>query len=726
MRRLRFGLFIKFVLIMGALASVPVAILSYQLSGISSRGIEDAVLELHIKLAENLAEQVDGQLSANLEKLALAFNTMRQSSPWKEKESVLKAMLDAHPDIMEISVVNASGKEILKVYNPDWAVAGESGSRAQEAGFRRYLEKGGRTATIDRQNAALIFYEPLSAATLVRVAVSLRDLGARIAAERLGGTGFVVLIDGEGAPLFYPQDLLGESMRQAMPRWEIVQTVLRAPRNDTFEGLTGSKNRFIEPSSGRDYLGAYATVKGLNCSIITLQPRSEAFATVNRMWRTFISVLAIVLVAAIVVATIVARKLTAPLLALTRGAEAVSREDFSARVEVTTGDEIQDFSETFNRMTAKLQGYSDMQVDRLVAEQRKTGAILFSIDEGILMVGRDERILLANRRVLELMGLSLQTSIEGKTLAETVTQQVLREALLASAADPKPGAFREIDMATDKKHLSLRVTTHPILAQGDSAANGLVLAVRDITLEKDLEKMKEEFLHYITHDLRNPLGSAMGFIEVLLKGLVGALNPEQRNMVSSIQRSMGRLMAMINNILDIAKMESGKIRINLHTASLGAVAGRALGILEALALQKKIKMSLDAPEDTNLEIDSDLLERVFTNLLGNAIKYTPNEGSIRIRIVDEGAHLKASVEDSGEGIPTAYLGRIFEKFEQVAGQRKGGTGLGLTITKFFVEAHRGRIWAESDVGKGSRFNITLPKNLVLDVEGNVVIGEKVA
>ena len=132
---------------------------------------------------------------------------------------------------------------------------------------------------------------------------------------------------------------------------------------------------------------------------------------------------------------------------------------------------------------------------------------------------------------------------------------------------------------------------------------------------------------------------------------------------------------------------------------------------------------LDAAEEYTVAADSDLLERLVTNLVCNAIKLTPKEGTITISVKDTGPDIQVTVADTGEGIPPEYLDRILQEFEQVACQRQGGTGLGLTISKCFVEAHLCRIWAESQVGKGSRFNFTVPKGLALDAGGTLVIDQ---
>jgi PAS domain S-box-containing protein len=477
--------------------------------------------------------------------------------------------------------------------------------------------------------------------------------------------------------------------------------------------------------TGREWVGAYAPVSPIGSAVIIMQNRNEAYAAANRMKRTAIGMVVGAALVAILGAVLFARRLTDPLFALSRAAEAVSHGDFQNDVKIETGDELQDLAETFNRMTAQLRSYSVLQIDRLIAEQRKTAAILYSINDGILMTDKEGRIQLANRKCLEMFG-APEVAAEGKTIAECFPESPLRDAVLRADQSPKPDVFKDVDLSTEQTHKYVRVTGHQVVSPGHRAPLGVVVALRDVTLEKELDKMKEEFLHYVTHDLRNPLGSAMGFLDVLMKGTAGVLNPDQYNIVSSVKRSSSRLMSMVNNILDIAKMESGRIRLGLKNVSVAGIAGRSISILESLAAGRKVNIKLAAQEEYTIDIDPDLIERVFTNLIGNAIKYTPEGGTIIVSIVEKDGALKCGVEDTGEGIPPEYLERVFEKFEQVTGQRKGGTGLGLTIARFFVESHLGKIWVESEVGKGARFYFTLPKNLCLDKEGKVGLAEGVA
>ncbi|MFA6318467.1 MAG: histidine kinase dimerization/phospho-acceptor domain-containing protein, partial [Elusimicrobiota bacterium] len=651
MRAFKSGLFRKFFFVLGGLALVPAVYLAYSLSGVSQRGIQSAVLELQTKLAEKMAERVDAYFRFNEDKLNFAFMALQKNLEWKDKQELLRALIDTHADIIEISVLNTSGKEVIKVFNPDLTADEALRSRAAEAGFQRFMKERRRSFSLSGKDARLEAYYPLggggrqgSFTVIVRVLVSLAGLADAVSSERVGGTGFAVLVDERGAPLFYPKAKLDDAAASAVPGWSITGEALKARSVGSVEFSM----------AGRSTVGAYAPVASVGGAVLIVQPYAEAYWAAFQMRRVAWIVLVVVAAVVIGVAMLLAKNLTSPLLVLSRAADQVSHGDFSGRVDVRTGDELQDLADTFNRMTDKLRRYAEMQVDKVVAEQRKTEAILFSISDGILMTDPEGKIRLANRRALEFAGLDSGASLDGRTVEEAVPLAKLKDAVAAVLAEPKPEVFKEVNLSTDKHHKYLRVTALPLVSPSTGKTLGVVAAMRDVTLEKEIEKMKEEFLHYITHDLRNPLGSAMGFIEVLLKGLVGNLSPEQHNMISSIQRSMSRLMAMVNNILDIAKMESGRMKVSLSKVELSAVAARSIAILESLSKQKKITVAYEAAGEYAVDADADMIERVFTNLLGNAIKFTPSEGRITLSAADEGGHVKCCVADTGDGIPEAY------------------------------------------------------------------------
>ena len=703
---------------MGALALIPVSFLSWKILRSNRDAVQGAVLELHVKLAEKTAEQVESWVDSVDQRVKIAVVGLRARMDWADKQELARSLVEAGTGIASVTLLRENGGAILEAFSPvlTGAKTPLEPKDARAALRRAIARKGGAEVVRGPAGPLLVLHRLIQGGVYARVVVPLHDLAERIAGERVGGTGFSVLVDAEGRPLSADTTPRGLDLG-TLPNWPITRAALSSG------GSVGS-SEFVDPQ-GVARVGAYAPVPVLGGAVLVLQSRDEAYlASIEAARAAGLVVLATVLVS-VLAAFLLARALTAPLLALTRAAETVARGDFLARVDLTTGDELQDLAETFNTMTARLRSYSVLQVDRLIAEQRKTEAILFSISDGIVMADREGRVQLANRQAREMFGLSADSELEGIPLTEALPAGLLRDAHVAVSKEPGKG-FKEADLSDAQARKILRVAASAVVTPGRGAELGVVFALRDVTLERELEMMKDDFLNYITHDLRNPLGSAMGFLDVLMKGTAGVLNTDQTSIVASVRRSTSRLMAMINNILDIAKMESGRAKLQLKTLSLAGVAGRAIDILEQLAKAKRVSVHLTAVEEFQIEGDSDMLERIFTNLLGNAIKFSNDGGTITVSIVDGENELVACVEDNGDGIPPEHLKRVFEKFEQVPGQRKGGTGLGLTITRYFVEAHFGRIWVESEPGLGARFYFTIRKGLTLLPDGTVKRSEAVA
>lgn len=225
-------------------------------------------------------------------------------------------------------------------------------------------------------------------------------------------------------------------------------------------------------------------------------------------------------------------------------------------------------------------------------------------------------------------------------------------------------------------------------------------------------------LHVLTHDLRNPVSAIKGFLDFMLKEIPGPINPVQRKMLLSMNRASLRLLGMINNILDVAKVEAGQMNIELVQLSLNKMAHSVIAVMEGMGENKHISFSVEGSEGT-INGDSVLLERSITNLVSNAIKFCPENGTVKISIKEDEKFAYLSVIDNGEGIPKDKLKDVFEKYRQ-AGQKRSGTGLGLNLCRYVSMLHKGKITVESVLGKGTVFTMHIPKNLAL-FSGNVII-----
>lgn len=225
-------------------------------------------------------------------------------------------------------------------------------------------------------------------------------------------------------------------------------------------------------------------------------------------------------------------------------------------------------------------------------------------------------------------------------------------------------------------------------------------------------------LHVLTHDLRNPVTAIKGFLDYILKEIPGPINPVQRKMLLSMNRASLRLLGMINNILDVAKVEAGQMKLELVSLSLNQLAQSVISVMEGMGENKNISFSVEG-SDGVINGDSVLLERSITNLVSNAIKFCPENGRIKISIKEDEKMVYLSVIDNGEGIPPDKLKDVFEKYRQ-AGQKRSGTGLGLNLCRYVSMLHKGKITVESVLGKGTTFTMHLPKHLMLSSE-NVIL-----
>ena len=224
-------------------------------------------------------------------------------------------------------------------------------------------------------------------------------------------------------------------------------------------------------------------------------------------------------------------------------------------------------------------------------------------------------------------------------------------------------------------------------------------------------RLKSEFLASMSHELRTPLNTILGFSELLSEENAGALNEKQKRFVTHIQRDAHHLLELINDILDLSKIEAGRLELHLEAFAMAVPAAEVLTSIRPLAATKGI--SLDSDLDTALVLHADRVrfKEILYNLLSNAIKFTPSGGRVWIESSAEGGLIRLMVGDTGIGIAPADQEEIFESFRQASATTKGvreGTGLGLAITKRLVEHHGGTIWVESELGKGSRFHIAFP------------------
>jgi len=250
------------------------------------------------------------------------------------------------------------------------------------------------------------------------------------------------------------------------------------------------------------------------------------------------------------------------------------------------------------------------------------------------------------------------------------------------------------------------------LRDQQGAISGFLGVIEDITLAREMDRMKSEFTAVVSHELRTPLTSIRGSLGLILGALSASLPAKVRDLLEIAQSNCERLMLMINDILDIEKFSAGQMRFDVSALPLGGVVLQAVEANEGYARKYHLRIDLAAcPADWAVAVDPDRFIQVMANLLSNAAKYSPPGGTVRVSCEARGAMFRINVSDDGPGIPEDFRRRLFEKFSQADSsttREKGGTGLGLYIARRFVEHMHGRIGFESEVGNGSTFWIDLP------------------
>ena len=468
------------------------------------------------------------------------------------------------------------------------------------------------------------------------------------------------------------------------------------------------------------------------------QPTVSAYAGVVKLNRYIFYVTVVSSGIVVIIAYWAAQRIAKPILEVAHAADSIGQGEFDGEIIIDSDDEVGVLAEKFNEMRRNLK----TAVDQLRQEERKLTAIVENLGEGLIVVEPAGRVLYVNPVAERLLNLgrtagyqnfiAVDTEIGtiswtkqsmGAEPAITDTQTVNLKVLSSSqrAMEQHQAMIAELSVNGDQSNAEMRVL-RIIASQFSDESNkgaGTVYVFDDITHEYEVEQMKSEFVSLVSHELRTPLTSIIGFISLILDGKTGKINQKQYESLSRAHRQSERLAALINDLLDISRIEAGRIEMKRERVHIDRVAKRRIEELRPQADEKAITLLLDANPTLPLLIaDADRVGQVFINLIGNAIKFTPNGGKVTVRIsesphngsVSNGFHVE--IIDTGPGIPSDERKKIFDKFQQLAStrtQQHGGTGLGLSIASGIVEAHGGKLWVDAgDNEQGCNFQFFIP------------------
>jgi two-component system phosphate regulon sensor histidine kinase PhoR len=389
------------------------------------------------------------------------------------------------------------------------------------------------------------------------------------------------------------------------------------------------------------------------------------------------------------------------LTALGEAARKMTEGDLGVRSRFAGDDDIASLGHALDRLAGGLA----TSLGRLRAERDLQSRILEAMQEGVVVVDRDGRIVLINPALRAM--LLLGADAVGKLLIETVRHAQLEELLAAAREDGSESTRLEIDVPGLKPR---RLMLHAAPLSGDD--EGVLVVFVDVTDLRRLESLRREFVANASHELRTPIAAVRSATETLRSGALEDPVAAVR-FVDIIERNAQRLQSLLEDMLELSKLESNEFKLKRERVELGSVVPIVLALFRERAEKKSVRLGSElARAPAAVEGDARALEHVLSNLVDNAVKYCPAGTRVLVSAAAAGDRIHLVVSDTGPGIAAEHVPRVFERFYRVdAGRSRdlGGTGLGLSIVKHMVEAMRGKVWVESEVGRGSTFTVSLPR-----------------
>ena len=411
----------------------------------------------------------------------------------------------------------------------------------------------------------------------------------------------------------------------------------------------------------------------------------------------------------LIISWILSRHLVRPVKAMYGAAEQIANGNYDIQLAVDSKDELGQLAEEINVMSRRLQAFKAMNLDKIVAEKQRSEAIINSLTDGILVVDDQLHIVAINPTAAAIFETKLAFAL-GRHCLEVIDNKVLYGQIQAALEPgPVPAEADAQSELTVKRSTTehYQYLTTPVTTE-DNRRLGVVLLLQNVTNLKQLDQLKSEFVATASHELRTPLTGMAMSIDLLHETAQTKLSETEQELLETAKEDVQRLRDLVNDLLDLSKIESGKIDMDRTEVDPRQLIEKAISLLKIQSDEKEIEITSQiAGNVSRVNADPNKVTWVLTNLIANALRYAKKK--IDISAVPHGTWISVAVTDDGPGIDPAYQSKIFDKFVQVKTEKDvGGTGLGLAICKEIIKAHGGTIWVDSTPGHGSKFAFTLP------------------
>jgi PAS domain S-box-containing protein len=404
-----------------------------------------------------------------------------------------------------------------------------------------------------------------------------------------------------------------------------------------------------------------------------------------------------------------------PIKELTESIREIAQQNYKKRVHFESSGEFGALARSFNTMAEKLEEYSESRLDKIIQAKNRIEALINNMHDPVIGIDENKIVLFANEQALSITGLSsedmLGKQIQDIAVHNDLVRDLIRDLFVPEQEVRKP---EQISIFANGKesYFDKEIIPIHITPTGEQAVQfiGQVILLRNVTVFKELDFAKTNFMATVSHEFKTPIASIKMSLQLLQNKQVGILNGEQEQLVDSIGEDTARLLKITGELLNMTQLESGKMQLSVQNINPTQVLEAALAATRTPAAQKNIHIAIHCPEHIGMmRADAEKTNWVLTNLLTNAIRYSYEESQIELQLLEEPGFIRFNVRDTGRGIDAQYTDKIFNRYFKIPGSSKEGTGLGLAISKELMEAQGGGIAVVSDLGAGSTFSIWLPR-----------------
>ncbi|MDN3672533.1 ATP-binding protein [Flavobacterium branchiarum] len=400
-----------------------------------------------------------------------------------------------------------------------------------------------------------------------------------------------------------------------------------------------------------------------------------------------------------------------PIKELTESIRQIANKNYSERVHFMNHNEFGDLAKSFNTMAEKLKEYHDSNLYKLSFEKKRLETLINNMHDPIIGLDNQGTVLFVNDEALKIIGMKSEEVIGVLATTLALRNDLMKSLIINDLESTKAHPMKIFadgkESYFDKEKVNIAITP---TGEDEPINIGEVIILRNITLFKELDFAKTNFIATVSHELKTPISSIKLSLQLLEKPNTGSINEEQKQLIDSIKDDSQRLLKITGELLDLAQLETGNIKLNIGQCSPYKVIDYAIEAVKVQAEQKRIELIVETePNLVDIKADSEKTTWVMINFLTNAIRYSYENSSITVKLKKEKNQIVFKVVDTGKGIDSHYKSKVFDKFFQIPGSHKSGTGLGLSISKEFIEAQNGTIGVESELGLGSSFWFKLIK-----------------